>query len=100
MKIPGFTAEVSIYKTGECYRTVGSREQIGEAIHPAQSLMDQQVAMQPGPVADEPIDIHGSTTNVLQPGCHEICRVETICLSPPYGSGCHRRIGPCFRLCQ
>ncbi len=38
MKIPGFTAEASISNMNDCYRTAGSREQIGKAIHPAQAM--------------------------------------------------------------
>lgn len=36
MKIPGFTAEESIYITAECYNTVKTVNQADSAIYPAQ----------------------------------------------------------------
>jgi hypothetical protein len=65
MSLPGFTAEVSLYKTSKHYQMIGTVDQNEGSIYPAQSLSNLIIRCQPC----HPYYDRFSTCNVYQRVC-------------------------------
>jgi hypothetical protein len=81
MKIPGFTAEASLYKTGGCYHMTGDFAQVDVAIRPSihcdPSCLDNCENSCPEPYECPPGMSHGACMRMVM-ACRKDC-IRTCC---------------------